>query len=187
MFSRKKLVRGDVSVNRGIHAGSMADIAFLLLIFFLISTTILMDQGITVRLPPWEPDRPVNHPPPKNILAIRVNAEGQLLVRGERLPVKELKAKLMQFISNPQRRPDLPSKPSKAVVSLQNDRGTSYGSYINVYNELKAAYHQLWKEEAQRLYQRDYTELGAAQQGVVRQLIPLVISEAEPTDYGAGE
>ena len=84
---------------------------------------------------------------------------------------------------NPMKRVDMPSNPKKAVVSLQNDRGTTYGVYLEVYNELKAAYNELWEESAQTNFGKSYEELNIAQQRSVRKEIPLIISEADPTNY----
>ena len=169
-------------MDNTINAGSMADIAFLLLIFFLVTTVILEDQGIAVKLPPWtnEPTPPI---PPRNILAIKVNAEDQILVEGDYAKVNNIKDRAVEFVLNPKKRDDLPNKPTKAVISLQNDRGTSYEAYIAVYNELKAAYNEMWDNAAQLRYQKPYEELPPKVQQSIRDEIPLLISEAEPTDF----
>ena len=176
----KKQRKNDNSIN----AGSMADIAFLLLIFFLVTTTIAEDQGITVKLPPWEktppPPRPlIDH----NVLTILVNSNDELLVEEEKTEVENLKQMAKEFISNPAKRADRPKAPANAIVSLRNDRQTSYTAYIEVYNELKAAYRELRDEEAQRRFRKDtYEQLLPEQKKEISALIPLVISEAEPTD-----
>ncbi len=177
-MSEKKFRRLDPAVN----AGSMADIAFLLLIFFLVTTTIVNDKGIRVALPPIAntPPKPINQ---DNVLTVKVNASNQLLVEGQMTQVEDLRAFTKEFIMNPQEREDRPSKPTAAIVSLQNDRSTSYDTYINVYNELRAAYNELWEEQAQQIYNASYKSLSKAQQKSVRAIIPLVISEAEPSDY----
>ena len=170
-------------MDNTINAGSMADIAFLLLIFFLVTTVILEDKGIVVKLPPWV-DEPVDSRiPPKNILAIKVNGEDQILVEGDYAKVDNIKARTVEFVLNPKKRDDLPNKPTKAVISLQNDRGTSYEAYIAVYNELKAAYNEMWDAAAQRHYQKAYEDLSLRVQKSIRDEIPLLISEAEPTDF----
>jgi len=178
----KKQRKNDNSIN----AGSMADIAFLLLIFFLVTTTIAEDKGITVKLPPWD-DNPVNTAVVNhNVLTILVNANDELLVEEEKTEVENLKEMAKEFISNPTKRIDRPSAPNKAVVSLRNDRQTSYKAYIAVYDELKAAYRELRDEEAQRRFRKDtYEQLYPEQQDEISALIPLVISEAEPTDLFA--
>jgi len=161
----------------------MADIAFLLLIFFLVTTTLETDKGIRVKLPPWTPDIDINQPPPKNVLMVKVNSSNQLMVEGELMEVKKLKGMTKEFIMNPNKRKDMPSKPTSALVSLQNDRQTNYEVYINVYNELKAAYNELWDEKANQLYNKNYKDLVPEYQRTIRNQIPLVISEADPTDF----
>ena len=166
-----------------INAGSMADIAFLLLIFFLVTTTIDADKGIRVLLPPWIDDITTTDVLDKNVLSVKVNANNQLLVEGELMEVKSLKETTKVFIMNPMKEADKPNKPTKAVVSLQNDRGTEYDTYIDVYNEIKAAYNELWNEAANKKYGMAYNHLARAEQKEIRKVIPLIISEAEPTDH----
>jgi len=169
-----------------INAGSMADIAFLLLIFFLVTTTIDVDKGITVKLPPWS-----DEPPPemklnsRNVYSVLVNANDQLLVRGEPMEPRNLRENTKIFIANPEGLKNMAEKPSKAIISLKNDRGTSYKAYIQVYNELKAAYRELWDIKAEELYGEKYENLKTIdQKREVRNAFPLVISEAEPTSFG---
>jgi len=166
-----------------VNAGSMADIAFLLLTFFLVTTTIEMDKGIMVKLPPWKEDSITTHVPPKNLLTIRINKANKLLVENEFVNIKKLKAQTKEFIMNPQNRNDMPSSPDKAVVSIQNDRGTAYEAYLEVYNEIKAAYNELWDEASQQNYHENYERLNESSKKKIREKIPLVISEAESTDY----
>lgn len=180
------MARSKNRQNNEINASSMADIAFLLLIFFLVTTTIAQDKGIQVLLPPWsevEPDP--TKLKKRNVFAVLVNADNQLLVRGELAKVEELRERAKEFIRNPYNREDLAEDPTKAIISLKNDRGTQYDTYIEVYNELKAAYEELWDELAQRLYQRDYDEdMPTAMKREIRSEIPFVLSEAEPTNFG---
>ena len=166
-----------------INAGSMADIAFLLLIFFLVTTTIDADKGIRVLLPPWVDDITTTDIPDKNVLSVKVNATNQLLVEGEIMNVDELKETTKTFIMNPMKDDNKPNKPSKAVVSIQNDRGTEYDTYIDVYNEIKAAYNELWNEAANKKYGMAYNHLASEEQKEIRKVIPLIISEAEPTNH----
>lgn len=167
-----------------VNAGSMADIAFLLLIFFLVTTTILNDNGILVKLPPFE-----EGPPPiievadRNVLSVKVNKANQLLVENEEVGIQELKTLTKTFILNPDNDEALAKSPNKAVVSLQNDRETSYDTYLSVYNELKAAYRELWDEYAQKSFGKPFAQLNSTDQKTVRNAIPLVISEAEPTSF----
>lgn len=169
--------------ENAINASSMADIAFLLLIFFLVTTTILQDEGILVQLPRYEEEVIKEAIPDRNVLLIFVNANNELLVEGETLPVENLRLTAKTFISNPLQLKTLPASPRNAIISLQNDRGTSYETYLGVYNELKAAYRELWDEAAQQRFGKTYATLLGFQQKQIRKTIPLVISEAEPTDY----
>ncbi len=168
-----------------INAGSMADIAFLLLIFFLVTTTIDVDKGITVKLPPWS-----DEPPPemklneRNVYSVLVNANDELLVRGQLMRPADLRENTKNFIANPKNMPNMAESPKKAIISLKNDRGTSYEAYIKVYNELKAAYRELWDDAADAQFGRTYEELPIEDKKALRAEIPLVISEAEPTSFG---
>jgi biopolymer transport protein ExbD len=168
-----------------INAGSMADIAFLLLIFFLVTTTIAEDKGILVKLPPWSNEKPdITKLKKRNVYAVLVNASNQLLVRGEPMQIQDLKQNTMDFISNPQRREDLAEAPAKAIISLKNDRGTNYKTYLEVYNELQAAYNDLRNSEAMKRHGKEYEFCTNAQRRDIRNTIPLIISEAEPTAFG---
>ncbi|MCB0583986.1 MAG: biopolymer transporter ExbD [Phaeodactylibacter sp.] len=173
-------------MSNEINAGSMADIAFLLLIFFLVTTTIVEDKGITVKLPPWSEEEPdITRLKTRNVFSVLVNAQDQLLVRGEIMPVSKLREDAKLFIANPYNRPDMAEKPTKAIISLKNDRGTSYKAYLEVYNELKAAYNELWDELSQRKYGIPYSEdMPFAYKKAIRDEIPFVLSEAEPTAFG---
>ncbi len=175
-FSKRRL-------DNQINAGSMADIAFLLLIFFLVTTVIENDKGILVNLPRWEIDYIPPRIPPKNVLSVKINKTNELLVEGELTNMDDLKNHTKEFILNPSKRADLPSSPQKAVISIQNDRGTAYATYLEVYNEIRAAYKELWEEAAQRKFQKNYELLDASLKDKIRAEIPLVISEAEPTEH----
>jgi biopolymer transport protein ExbD len=172
-------------MSNEINAGSMADIAFLLLIFFLVTTTIAEDKGLLVKLPPWSDEPPeeitLNS---RNIYSVLVNAQNQLLVRGEPMNVKDLKNNAKIFILNPNRLENMSESPKKAIISIKNDRGTKYNTYLDVYNEVKAAYNELWEEEAEKRFRKSLEELNKAQMDEIRSDIPLVISEAEPTQFG---
>ena len=171
-----------------INAGSMADIAFLLLIFFLVTTQIVEDKGIRVKLPPWSEEEPdITKLKKRNVFSVLVNAQNQLLVRGEIADVTQLRERAKEFIANPTRREDLSESPLKAIISLKNDRGTNYKTYLEVYNELKAAYNELWDDESSKQFGMPYEELSTDKKKEVRKLIPLVLSEAEPTSFGQEE
>lgn len=168
-----------------VNAGSMADIAFLLLIFFLVTTTIDVDKGVLVKLPPWSEEEPETlDMKTRNVYSVLVNADNQLLVRGEPQSVKTLRDNAKEFIMNPSRRDDMAENPRKAIISIKNDRGTNYKTYLEVYNELKAAYNELREEMANRKHGKSFVYLPKALQKEIRSEIPLVISEAEPTNFG---
>lgn len=173
-------------MNNEINAGSMADIAFLLLIFFLVTTTIVEDKGIMVKLPPWSEEEPdITKLKTRNVFSVLVNAQNQLLVRGEQADIEDLRERAKEFIANPQNREDLAEKPTKAIISLKNDRGTNYKTYLEVYNELKAAYSELWDELSRKKFGVPYDEdMPFAYKKAIRDEIPFVLSEAEPTSFG---
>lgn len=185
-----------------INAGSMADIAFLLLVFFLVTTTMDSDMGMMRKLPPTlPPDMP--KPPPikdRNVFVVLANANDQLLVEGELMDISELKDAAKEFIENPLNDENLPEKKpvdipfmgtrmvSKQVISLQNDNGTSYRLYIQVQNELAEAYNELRDELANDQFGVSYESLvenkDKAKYKAIRAVYPQRISEAEPKDVG---
>lgn len=168
-----------------VNASSMADIAFLLLVFFLVTTVIETEKGIGVKLPPFD----FTEPPPvhsRNVFSVKINAANQLLIEGEPLPLEKLRQQAKEFILNPAQRPDLADSPSVAVISLQNDRSTNYHTYLSVYNELKGAYNELWEEAAQSLHGKPFDRLSRNLQKAIRERIPLVISENDVVDFEAG-
>lgn len=137
-----------------VNAGSMADIAFLLLIFFLVTTTIPKDSGISRKLPPMEPpndDEVVIKQ--KNIFTVLLNGKDQLLVEDELMELKDLRKAAISFLDNGgdgscnycngKGDPKSSDNPDKAIISLKNERETSYSAYISVQNELVAAYNDL--------------------------------------------
>lgn len=160
-----------------VNAGSMADIAFLLLIFFLVTTTIETDAGLDRMLPPI--DDSVVDPPvikEKNIFAVNINKQGQLLVEGEVSEITTLKEKAIAFLDNGgaangspeycsyckgKRDEKSSDNPEKAIISLKNDRETKYSIYITVQNEIVGAYNELRNRESQRLFKRDFTDMEA--------------------------
>jgi hypothetical protein len=114
-----------------------------------------------------------------------VNAQNQLLVRNEPAKIEELRDRAKEFIMNPNNDPELAEAPNTAIISLKNDRGTKYGVYIEVYNELKAAYNELWDEESMKLFNVHYSDdLPNAKKDRIKEKIPFVLSEAEPTAFG---
>jgi len=164
-----------------INASSMADIAFLLLIFFLVTTTIDSDKGLTVRLPVM-PDGPaieadVNK---RNVLNILVNSKDALMLNNQPIEQSELRALATTFITNPLQESNKPLSPQKAIISLKNNEGTTYQMYLTVHNEIKAVYNQLWNGAAQKQYGQNYDRLNNKQRAEVKALYPYRISEAEP-------
>mgnify|MGYP000632455372 CR=1 FL=1 len=154
-----------------VNAGSMADIAFLLLIFFLVTTTIETDAGLDRMLPPMEPPEDNVVIKQKNIFTVNINKDGQLLVEEELLDLKQLRERTIAFLDNGGDRTcnyckgakdeSSSDNPTKAIISLKNDRETEYGTYITVQNELVGAYNDLRNREAQRLYGADFTDMEA--------------------------
>jgi biopolymer transport protein ExbD len=170
-----------------IPAGSMADIAFLLLIFFLVTTTMDTERGLQILLPPIpEGEPPIVETRQRNIQIVLVNQHDELLVDGNYLPIERLRERTKEFVMNPHNRSDLSESPDKAIVSLRADRGTSYEMYIHVQNELIGAYNELRDEEAMRQFGRRYRELPSEAQRSIRDMIPRRISEAEPEEVGEG-
>ena len=100
------------------------------------------------------------------------------------IKIEDLKNNTKIFIANPDKRSDMSENPQKAIISIKNDRGTKYKTYLEVYNELKAAYNELWEEAAMAKFGKNLTELTNTQQKEIKDAIPLVISEAEPTKFG---
>ncbi len=172
-------------LNNEVNAGSMADIAFLLLIFFLVTTTIVEDKGVLVQLPPWSDEEPdITKLKTRNVFSVLVNANNELLVRGEPQDIDDLRENCKEFITNPQKLENLAEDPKKAIISLKNDRGTKYIAYLEVYNEVKAAYNELRDDMANRRYGKNYEDCTRDEKKTIRTAIPLVISEAEPTNFG---
>ena len=166
-----------------INAGSMADIAFLLLVFFLVTTTIKTDSGLSVLLPPYDTQAQTLEVERRNVFAVQINAANGLLFRNETGRLSELKDKIKEFITNPNQQTVFAESPQKAIVTLLNDNGTSYDTYITTYNEIRRAYNELWNEHANTLFGRDYESLNTENKRKVREDIPLVISEAEPSNF----
>lgn len=172
------MARRDISE---INAGSMADIAFLLLIFFLVTTTMDIDAGISRKLPPKvDPNAPKPNIKEKNVFIVNVNPRGEILVEGNQyMKVNEIKDAAIKFLDNggglgkiEDGKPGKPctwckglkdpassDHPNKAVISLQSSRKTKHGIYIEVQNELVRAYNELRERESQRLYNSSFVDL----------------------------
>jgi biopolymer transport protein ExbD len=181
-----------------INAGSMADLAFLLLIFFLVTATMDTDTGLARMLPPPQPlDQEA--PPPihdRDVFVVLLNSKNQLLVEGQYMDIKELRSATKEFIANPAQKANLsstktvavpffgPYAVSKGVISLQNDRGTQYQAYLNVQNELQAAYNELRNDLSRQKWNKPFAELNKEQQAAIKLIYQQKISEAEPKNYG---
>ena len=181
----------------GINASSSADIAFLLLIFWLTTTTMNSDKGLQRRLPPMpdenqkQEDIKVNR---RNIIQVKINAADRVIAGGQILEIDQIKDKIVEFVTNPLNLETLPEKEmkeiegfgqcavSKGVVSLQNDRGTSYSAYLRVQNEIVKAFNEIRDEFAMLNYGSKYADLDEEKQKIVRDAVPQSISEAEPKD-----
>ncbi len=208
--------------NPEINAGSMADIAFLLLIFFLVTTTMNVDSGVSKKL---SEKPPADYVPPiikkKNIFEVNINRNNDLLVEDQAMTIKELKDAAVKFIDNGggvgnagedgspgkpcdyckgERSESSSDHPNKAIISVQSDRGTDYGVYIQVQNELLRAYTELRNRLSRERYGVSYEELEQSfkdakksadlksQVEVLRKKVedikksyPQIVSDAEPT------
>lgn len=180
-----------------LNTTSTGDIAFLLLIFFLVATTMDVDKGIQRRLPPMpdenqkQQDIKVNR---RNIVVVRINAQDRILAGGTPMDITMVKDQIKEFITNPTNSESLPEKEmkdiegfgqyavSKGVVSLQNDRGTSYSAYLRVQNEIVKAFNEIRDDFAMVNYGSKYADLDEEKQRIVRDAVPQSISEAEPKD-----
>ena len=197
------------------NASSQADIAFLLLIFFLVTTSMNVDQGLYRQLPPPVQDENQNHDKvnERNIFIVLINKDNQLAIEGELADINSLTERTIEFITNPKDKADLAEKVmaskkledatrenkaedaknlkklietcgdvgiTKGVVSLQNDRGTNYETYIAVQNAIVAAYNITRDKFSQEQFGKVYDELSTDEQKLVKLVIPLNISEAEP-------
>ena len=184
-----------------INASSMADISFLLLIFFLVTTSMDVNQGLARRLPaPIPPDQKIEDTDinKRNLFVVKINWENKLLVQGQELDVRQLRAKAKEFIVNANDDSNMPKlfeedfgqpfgtlKYTKEhVISVQNDAETQYQAYLEVQNELVAAYNELREECAQKYFHTAYTELDEEWQKKIQKIYPQKISEAEPKNYG---
>ena len=186
----------------GINSSSTADIAFMLLIFFLTTTSMDTDKGLARRLPP-PPDPNVKQNDDlkvkeRNVLQVRINKDNQLMVGSDYMEVSQLRDKAKEFIANPNDEAKLPEKhlknipllggacmiTEKHVISVTNDVGTSYQAYIDVQNELVAAYNELRNELAEEKFGKSYIECNEDEQKAIREFYPQKISEAEPKKYG---
>jgi len=183
-----------------IPSASLADIAFMLLIFFLVTTTMDVDSGLERRLPQWvdpeqlqDDDQQIKE---RNVFVVLVNRNNELLVEGEYADIENLRERTKEFMANPNNAENLPEKEpeqipyfgevmvTKGVISLRNDLDTKYGTYIAVQNELVAAINELREELARQKFGKSYDDLDDDQQDAIRDIYPSRISEAEPKKVG---
>ncbi len=181
----------------GINTGSMADISFLLLTFFLLTSSINTEQGIPRRLPPPKEDTEEVQVPIKerNVLNVIVNFNDEIRVNGESISVNMLTNRAKEFLENPANNPNLPEKEvehivnmgpypiSKGVISLTNDQSTSYNMYVLVQNELQRAVNELRDKVSQNYFGKKYDNLDTSLQRAIRKAIPMNISEAPQKDF----
>jgi biopolymer transport protein ExbD len=182
-----------------IPTAGMADIAFLLLIFFLVTTTINVDTGIGMTLPPKL--KPEQNPPPvkeRNLMNVLVNSQGDVLVEEEQATVAQIRDRVKKHVLNYGSDPDLAVSPSDAVISIKTDAQTPYSTYIEVLDEVWMAYREIWDQIARtnRLpgpdggsaglettyssYREYYNNLGPEQDNKIRDAFGAQISIAEP-------
>jgi biopolymer transport protein ExbD len=183
-----------------VNSGSMADIAFLLLIYWLLTTTMDVDTGIARQLPPIPQDKDITDIEinKRNVFIVLINAQDRLLVNGKQMDIEDLREKTKEFVKSDINSEDLPEMESVyikklkksvdvgvGVISLQNDRGTTYGRYIEVQNELVAAVNELRDEAALEYFgKRKFDELEDDEKEAIREIVPQRISEAEPKNIG---
>ena len=181
----------------GLNTQSTADIAFLLLCYFLMVSTMDQQSGLQRRLPPMptneqkQEDTKVNK---RNIIIVKINSSDRLFAGDQLLDVSQLKDKIKEFITNPNDDPNLPEREkkviegfgeypvSKGIISLQNDRGPSYKAYIAVQNELVKAVNEVRNDFCRQHFGKVFNACNEAQQKIAKDAIPQNISEAEPKD-----
>lgn len=183
-----------------INAGSMADIAFLLLVFFLVATTMDTDLGLIRILPQPIPDD--TEPPEireRNILVVLINRNNQIMVEGDIIDIKDLRTLTTEFLTNPYNSDDLPEKKekyieflgevqvTKGVISLQTDRATSYELFIAVLNELTAAGNEIRDKLSRKYFNMPYEDIPSDKREAILDAAPCIISEAEPKNIGGNQ
>jgi biopolymer transport protein ExbD len=169
-----------------VSTGSMADIAFLLLTFFLMTTIISNEKGIMLMFPTWSENPPVSDVHERNVFTVHVNADDRFLVEGVwRQNLHGVKEEIKQFILNYGKDKRLSENPGKAVVSFKTDRETSYNTFIATLDEIQGAYFEIYAERA-KLSVKEFRELDLNNPALkklydqVRQGIPMNVSMADP-------
>ncbi|GHT21846.1 biopolymer transporter ExbD [Bacteroidia bacterium] len=179
----------------GINSSSMADISFILLIFFLMVTTMGTDYGLIRQLPPMTDTKDPSKIKERNVFVVNVNLYDMIMAEGNQVEIAQLRGLVKEFFNVNTVGDEFPEKKDTvfngkairmnktAVVSLQNDRGTSYRTYIQVQNELAGAVHELRDEASLQFYGKKYDDLDEdTQEFVGKKLYPMSISEAEPKE-----
>lgn len=187
----------------GLNQSSTADISFILLIFFLVTTSMDTDMGLTRRLPEWDPNAQEEEVKIKerNVLTVLVNMNNEILCGNATskkvIDIKELKDIAKEFIANPEDKANLPAKEEyeiagfgtvvttvKHVISLQTDRSTDYDIYFKVQNELSKAYNELRDDWCMAQFHHHWKDCTEDEQTYAKGMYPSKISEAEPKTYG---
>jgi len=178
------------------NTAQMADISFLLLTFFMMTSSINVQQGIPRRLPPPSEGKTIVDINQRNIFTVIVNFNDEVLANGEIIPLNQLTLRAKDFLENPLNSPSLPEKDvkfidnmgeypiSKGVLSLQNDQSTSYNMYVQAQNELQRAVNELRDKVSLQFFGRKYDFLDTTLQKAVQKAIPMNISEAPPLNFG---
>jgi len=181
---KKKRLEGEIP------SSSLADMAFLLLIFFLIVTTIDSDTGIGMVLPP-PPEEDVPPPPirERNLLKILVNSQGLILINERPAAVHEVRQRVVAFVSNNGKDENLSVSPKAAIVSIKTDRQTPYRTYISMMDEVRGGYKELRDAEARSKFGLTYDQykarIGSSGEDQIKEIYPMNVSIAEP-DKGTG-
>ncbi len=185
----------------GLNTSSTADISFMLLIFFLVTTSMDTDQGLGRTLPKPPEDDQLNNEikvKERNILNIRINKDNYVMIGDDYASLDDVKERAKEFIKNADNKPNLPELKAKKikglgktmmvtenhVISVQTDRGTDYGVYFAVQDALVAAYNELRDELSKQEFGFKYEFLKPEEQKAIREVYPQKISEAEPKKYG---
>lgn len=185
----------------GLNTSSTADISFMLLIFFLVTTSMDTDQGLGRTLPKPPEDDQLNNEikvKERNILNIRINKDNYVMIGDDYASLEDVKERAKEFIKNADNKPNLPELKAKKikglgktmmvtenhVISVQTDRGTDYGVYFAVQDALVAAYNELRDELSKQEFGFKYEYLTDEQKKAIREVYPQKISEAEPKKYG---
>lgn len=156
----------------GLNTTSTADISFMLLIFFLVTTSMDVDKGLLRQLPSPEPQKKEQQHSvvdKANLMALRLTAGDTLLVNGKPMQVSQLKEETIRFVHR---------LGKKHLISIESDRDADYNLYFQMQNQLMEAYSQLRNETAQKKYHRDYALLNNDQKEQVRNICPQRITES---------